>query len=94
MTTANNQAATHHQLEAPPSYYETDAFVPPDHHLVLDIPATIPSGPVRLAIIYQSPAVPTEQGLKELILAMPDVGTDEDFARRQDKARGSVAWDS
>ena len=29
---------------------------------------------------------PSLSSLKELLMAMPDVGTDEDFARRQDTA--------
>lgn len=75
------------------SYYETEALVPPDHRLVLDLPAEVPAGPVRLAIIYPARQAPKRTGIKELLMAMPDVGTDEDFARRQDLGRGMEAWD-
>jgi hypothetical protein len=76
------------------SYYETEAIIPPDHRLVLDLPADVPAGPVRLAIIYRTQPRPARPGIKELLMAMPDVGTDEDFARRQDLGPGSEAWNS
>jgi hypothetical protein len=75
------------------SYFETEALVPPDHRLVLDLPAEVPVGPVRLAIIYPARLAPDCPGIKELLLAMPDVGNDEDFARRQDLGRGMEPWD-
>ncbi len=68
-------------------YYETEALVPPDHRLVLDLPAEVPPGPVRLAIIHRARPIPGAPGIKALLMAMPDVGTDEDFARRQDLGR-------
>ncbi len=34
---------------------------------------------------------PSQSHFKELLMAMPDVGTDEDFARRQDTARDTYA---
>ncbi len=36
------------------AYFETVAVVPVDHHLDLHLPAEIPPGPVRIAVIYQS----------------------------------------
>jgi hypothetical protein len=77
----------------PQSYYETEAIVSPDHRLVLDLPSDVPVGPVRLAIIYRTPESPAPSGIKALLMAMPDVGTDEDFARCQDLGRGSELWD-
>jgi len=88
------EAVAQRSASLPQSYYETEAVIPPDHRLVLDLPSDVPVGPVRLAIIYPTPPHPPRPGIKELLMAMPDVGTDEDFARRQDLGRGSEAWDS
>ncbi|WP_295452720.1 hypothetical protein [uncultured Thiodictyon sp.] len=76
------------------SYYETEAIIPPDHRLILDLPSDVPVGPVRLTISYQTQQSPPLPGIKALLMAMPDVGSDEDFARRQDVGRGSELWDS
>ena len=103
MTTRNNTHNTLAETALPRSspmlqaYYETEAVIPPNHHLVLDVPANVPAGPVRLAIIYQTPDTArhiASQGIKSLLLTMPDVGNDDDFARRQDLGRGDIAWDS
>ncbi len=67
-----------------------------------DAPATIlipePMRHKRLVVILQiqddETAVPTSQNLKSLLSAMPDVGTDADFARPLDYGRDGVQWDS
>lgn len=76
-------------LSGSQSYYETEALVPPDHRLVLEVPAEVPAGPVRLAIIYHRSQPTGSKGLKDLLLEMPDLGTDEDFARVQDLGRAT-----
>lgn len=88
-----NTAADTAHLPAFQSYYEIETVIPSNHHLVLDVPESVPVGPVRLAIIYQTPAPPA-QGIKELLLAMPDVGSDDDFARQKDLGRVGPSWDS
>lgn len=35
-----------------------------------------------------------DESLKELLLAMPDVGEDEDFARASDLGRAEASWDT
>lgn len=97
MTRTNNMrntAADTAHLPAFQTYYEIETVIPSDHHLVLDVPESVPVGPVWLAIIYQTPAVPPAQGIKELLLSMPDVGSDDDFARQKDLSRAGLSWDS
>ncbi|MFZ4703567.1 MAG: hypothetical protein ACOYMG_26290 [Candidatus Methylumidiphilus sp.] len=70
-------------------YYETDAIVAENHRLSVDLPPDMPTGRVRLTIIYDmSPPVtetlPINRDIKALLAAMPPVGEDADFARQQD----------
>jgi hypothetical protein len=77
-------------------YYEALAEVPQDHCLRLQLPAEIPVGPVRVAIIFEAEAAPdaTAETIKRLLGAMPDVGEDADFARPRDLGREAPEWDS
>jgi hypothetical protein len=85
LTTGNTKMERPNPAKPPSQrYYEIEALVPPNHRLVLDLPAEVPPGPIRLAIIYPARSTPDSTGIKALLMAMPDVGTDEDFARRQD----------
>ncbi|MCP4695439.1 MAG: hypothetical protein GY862_01120 [Gammaproteobacteria bacterium] len=74
------------------AYYETKAVVPDNHRLLVDLPADMPTGQVRVAIIYDIPP-PEKRGIKALLLAMPAVGEDDDFVRRQDLGRTEELWD-
>ena len=70
-------------------YYETDAIVAENHRLSVDLPPDMPTGRVRLTIIYDmSPpsteTLPINRDIKALLAAMPPVGEDADFARQQD----------
>lgn len=64
-------------------YYEAVAVVPTDHCLRLQFPAEIPTGPVRVAIIFEAEPRPSASGehIKNLLASMPDVGEDADFVR-------------
>lgn len=77
-------------------YYEAIAEVPNNHCLQLQLPPEIPAGPVRVAIIFEpAPAAQvTGEGIKTLLIAMPDVGEDADFSRPRDLGREGPAWDS
>ncbi|MBF0158008.1 MAG: hypothetical protein HQL58_00640 [Magnetococcales bacterium] len=81
--------------------YQTSGHVPLNRHLEIDLPAEIPVGRVRIAIIYQidDPSAPVEKqavprSIKTLLSSMPDVAEDADFARQQDVGREDVAWGS
>jgi hypothetical protein len=77
-------------------YYEALAEVPQDHCLRLQLPAEIPVGPVRVAIIFEAEPAPDTMGeeIKRLLAAMPDIGEDADFARPRDPGREGLEWDS
>jgi len=75
-------------------YYEAVAEIPLDHCLHLQLPPDIPTGLVRIAIIYERAADATGQDIKSLLAAMPDVGEDADFSRPRDLGREVQEWDS
>ncbi|MCA9044866.1 MAG: hypothetical protein KDA69_11135 [Planctomycetaceae bacterium] len=77
-------------------YYEAVAVVPTDHCLRLQLPAEIPAGPVRVAIIFEAEPRFDASGerIKNLLASMPDVGVDADFSRPRDLGREAVEWDS
>ncbi|MBF0125000.1 MAG: hypothetical protein HQL60_06665 [Magnetococcales bacterium] len=89
------------QFHALHAYYEMNAYVPLNRHLEIDLPAEVPAGRVRIAVIYQidSSSAPVEKqavsrNIKALLSSMPDVVEDADFARQQDVGREDVAWGS
>lgn len=75
-------------------YYEAFAEIPLDHCLHLQLPPDIPTGLVRIAIIYEHTADSVGQDIKNLLAAMPDVGGDADFSRPRDLGRVVQEWDS
>jgi hypothetical protein len=77
------------------SYYEAVAEVPPDHCLRLQLPDEIPTGFVRVAVIFEAEAVKDTEGdaIKDILATMPDVGEDADFGRHRDLGRGEPGWD-
>lgn len=47
-----------------------------------------------ILLVQEEPQAPVRQGLKALMIAMPDVGEDADFARVPDLGRRDDTWDS
>ena len=74
-------------------YYEAVAEIPVDHCLHLQLPPEIPTGLVRVAIIYDRGVDTAGQDIKNLLAAMPDVGDDADFSRNRDLGRDTLQWD-
>lgn len=66
-------------------YYEALAEIPQDHCLHIQLPPEIPTGLVRVAIIYDPEPKKTNVDIKHLLATMPDVGDDADFSRRYDE---------
>ncbi|MBK1620760.1 hypothetical protein CKO42_20460 [Lamprobacter modestohalophilus] len=74
--------------------YEAFAEVPQDHCLYLPLPPEIPVGPVRVTVMFESPASSqaTDESIKRLLGNMPDLGEDSDFERPLDDGREVPDW--
>jgi hypothetical protein len=46
------------------AYYEIETQIPPNHHLNLQLPDSIPAGTVKIAVIYEVPEKPETKARK------------------------------
>jgi hypothetical protein len=54
------------------AYFETEVFLPVNHHLNLKLPDEIPAGRVRIAVIYEKEKKSTEPGnLSQFLSSLP-----------------------
>ena len=54
------------------AYFETEVFLPVNHHLNLQLPDEIPAGRVRIAVIYEKESSITEPGnLSHFLSTLP-----------------------
>ena len=54
------------------AYFETEVFLPVNHHLNLQLPDEIPAGRVRIAVIYEKENSLTEPGnLSHFLSTLP-----------------------
>ena len=54
------------------AYFETEVFLPVNHHLILKLPDEIPAGRVRIAVIYEKEENMTEKGnLSHFLSTLP-----------------------
>ncbi|RIZ70609.1 MAG: hypothetical protein D0528_01110 [Methylococcales bacterium] len=54
------------------AYFETEVFLPVNHHLNLQLPDEIPAGRVRIAVIYEKENSITEPGnLSHFLSTLP-----------------------
>lgn len=54
------------------AYFETEVFLPVNHHLNLQLPDEIPAGRVRIAVIYEKEKNSTEPGnLSQFLSSLP-----------------------
>jgi hypothetical protein len=77
------------------AYFETEVFLPVNHHLNLKLPDEIPAGRVRIAVIYEKEKNITEQGnLSQFLSSLPlnEQGrSNEDIMQQVKEERDS--WD-
>lgn len=60
----------------------------------IPVPEALRHRRVEIILLVQDEGEPAPESLRDVLLAMPDVGEDIDFARQTDAGRGEVAWDS
>lgn len=65
------------------AYYEIDAEIPLNHQLKLQLPDKIPSGRVKVAVIYDLPEEPENKAVKlaDFLEGLPDVPDGKNVSR-------------
>ena len=76
-----------------------ESLVQPIRQVIEDMPAFYPV-PLEAQhqrveiIIWPLAPLPVQGAFKRAIAAMPDIGQDEDFVRKQDLGRGETEWNT
>ena len=70
------------------AYYEIETEIPLNHQLKLQLPDSIPSGHVKIAVIYELPKVPENKSAKltAFLESLPEPGS-EDYRFLQKECR-------
>jgi hypothetical protein len=65
------------------AYYETEAQIPQNHQLKLQLPDTIPAGLAKVAVIYELPEVTENKAAKmaAFLNALPDESGESGLSR-------------
>ena len=65
------------------AYYEIETEIPLNHQLKLQLPDSIPSGHVKIAVIYELPKVSEKKSskLSDFLEALPDTPDDKGLSR-------------
>lgn len=78
------------------AYYEIETEILDNHQLLLSLPDNIPTGRAKVAIIYELPTIQEnkiiqkKKNFAEILNAIPNVGLDSDFERKEDNKNEGV----
>ncbi|MCK5354455.1 MAG: hypothetical protein KAJ63_05005 [Methyloprofundus sp.] len=80
------------------AYYEIETEIPLNHQLKLQLPDSIPSGHVKIAVIYELPKVPDNKSAKltAFLESLPDTPDDKGLSREainNNILRDRQGWD-